>query len=185
MKHPLVLATVLLSLSSAIATDSDLVLPGEKWLSRFDKFVCAAFGPAVIAPASLGSMNIAFETMTTDSTLDNGLLKATFTQDGAQCRYSAIVFADNAAATLRLVQSKAFAPLGGSDCALGKDVLDRAFAPTDYLYYGHPHNLAILMHLDDAETICGPGATRVGVNFVVTGRIAPPAPAPVPAANHE
>lgn len=159
---------------SAMAQAKDLTLPGEKWIAKFDKYVCAAFGSAVEAPARLASMKLQFEQITTDSTLDNGLLKATFEENGKLCRYNAIVLADNAASTVQLVQSIAYDPAGGAsaylDCNQGKAVLDASLKANNYFYYGHPHNLAIMMPGVGAETVCA-GSEFLGANFVVKGRL--------------
>lgn len=157
------------SLSSAIANEGDLVLAGEKWIASFKNYNCAAFGQPVSAPAAFQKLNVVFEKITTDATLDNGLLKATFTEGGASCRYNAILFADNAASTIRLVDSKAYAPAKNSDCAEGKRMIDSALEANNYLYWGHPHNLTIMAPALGAEAVCGNGL--VGINFVVSGRV--------------
>ncbi|MES2527321.1 MAG: hypothetical protein V4598_09540 [Bdellovibrionota bacterium] len=154
---------------SAFATEGDLTIPNQKWKSTFKNYNCAAFGPAIEVPASHRGLDVKFETITTDSTLDNGLLKASFTEGGKACRYSAILLADNAAATIRIVESKAFAPVDDSTCAAGKAILDRNLEANNYLYWGHPHNLTILAPSEDAQALCG--SDYVGINFVVTGRI--------------
>lgn len=165
-----VLAALLLA-PAAFASDEDLKLPGEKWLAQFDKYICAAFGPAVERPEGFEELGVEFLQMTTDSTLDNGLLKATFEEDGVQCRYSALLFADNAASTIRLVESKAFAPTSTTKCEVGRERIDQALEMNDYLYYGHPHNLAIMAPIVGAGHVCGPNAKLIGINFVVKGRI--------------
>lgn len=164
------LAVVPTSLS--FAAEGDLTLPGEKWLAKFDKYVCAAFGPAVTRPEALERMNVQFAQITTDSTLDNGLVLATFEENGKACRYNAIVLADNAASTIKLVDSKAYAPAGDSGCETGKAVLDDALRAVDYLYYGHPHNLALMLPGVGAEGVCN-GGQVIGANFVVKGKVAP------------
>lgn len=170
MKKLLLVAMVLSSVS-AFAQESDLTIPGEKWIAKFNKYVCAAFEDGVPATTTHSDLNIQFSQITTDYTLDNGLIKATFTQDGVTCRYSAIMFADNAASTIKLIESKAFAPEGGSDCNLGREVIDSQLIMNDYLYYGHPHNLAIMVPDSRASEVCGEAATHIGINFVVSGRI--------------
>ncbi len=40
-------------------------------VAKFDKYVCAAFGPAVARPEALEKIAVNFESLTTDSTLDN------------------------------------------------------------------------------------------------------------------
>jgi hypothetical protein len=169
----MILASLLALLSvSSFAAEGDLVLPGARWYGNFKNYICAAFGPSVAQPSTHSDFKVTFEKITTDYTLDNGLITATFEEDGALCRYSALVFADNDASTIILVNSKAFAPAGDSNCAEGKAVLDSNFETLNpYLYYGHPHNLAIMAPIAGAETICGAGATAVGVNFVMGGLI--------------
>lgn len=131
--------------SVSFAQTADLVLPGAKWIAKFDKYICAAFGESVPRPRNLENFSVNFDEITTDSTLDNALLKATFVENGKSCRYNAILFADNNAQSSQLVQSIAYNPEGNGsaylDCAGGKAVLDQALASTKYLYYGHPHNL--------------------------------------------
>lgn len=161
---------LLIAVSLNTASAQDLSIPNPKWVATFNKYICAAFGPAVAAPSAFHYYNVKFETVTTDSTLDNGLLKATFVEDGRACRYSAILFADNAASTIRLVQSKAWAPARNSYCVRGKAVIDAALEYNNYLYYGHPHNLAFMVPVQGVEAVCA-GAQVMGVNFVVTGRI--------------
>lgn len=161
---------LVLSFASTFAhADTDLQLPGELWYAGFDKYVCQAFGQEVSRPEPFESMNVIFESITTDKTLDNGLIKATYTEGDATCRYSAIVFADNALATVKLVESKAYATVGTSTCEVGQKVIDDALAANDYLYYGHPHNLAIMSPVSGAKDVCGAGV--IGINFVVKGMI--------------
>ena len=165
-----ILFTLLIAIApmTSFAEEGDLVLPGAKWVAKFDKFVCAAFGPAVSAPSSFADINVKFERIVTDSSLDNGLITANFTEEGSNCRYSAIIFADNAASTSKLVQSKAFSTAGVT-CEKGKAIIDAALLANDYLYYGHPHNLAMMAPVDGAKQVCG--SNLVGINFVVTGKL--------------
>lgn len=163
----LLLATFSLT---SMAQDGDLILHGEKWIASAKGYICSAYGTAVEAPADFAKLNVKFEKITSDSTLDSGLIKATFTENGKACRYNAIVFADNAASTYRIVTSKAYAPADNSACAEGRAILDAAFAAGEYLYWGHPHNLTFMVPVEGADVTC-PGATHVGVNFVVSGRV--------------
>lgn len=155
---------------SSFAQDADLVLAGEKWIAKHTGVVCAAFTPTVALPSGFANINVKFETVTTDKTLDNGLIKATFTENGNSCRYSAFLLADNAASTIRLVESKAFGADKNVDCSNGKSVLDAALESNDYLYYGHPHNLAIMVPVEGAAAICN-GSNLIGINFVVAGKV--------------
>lgn len=166
-----ILAVALTSLSlSAFAQDGDLVLQGAKWIAKFENFICVAAGPSVEAPTAFEKLNVQFEALTSDSTLDNGLIKATFSENGKVCRYSALIFADNAASTFKIVQSKAYSTEDNSECAEGKAVLDSALAGSDYLYWGRPHRVTFLASAEGAEVSC-PGSSQVGVSFVVSGRI--------------
>ncbi len=170
-----ILATACLGLASlastAQAAEGDLVLPGAKWWAGFESYVCSPEQTGVSTPAFLADLNVKFDRIVTDSTLDNVLLTANFAEGESDCRYSAILFADNAAKTIRLVESKAFAATGDATCQAGKEVLDSKVSATNYLYYGHPHRAAIMMATPDAEALCGAGATAVGPAFVVKGKI--------------
>lgn len=176
MKRFVLFSFVSLVTASSFATISDLSLPGEKWIAKFNGYVCDDKGASVRRPAALETINVNFERMTTDMTLDNALLKATFEENGQTCRYNVILFADNAARTSTIVQSIAFLPEGGAtayrDCAKGKAVLDAAFAHNEYLYYGHPHNLAFMLPGVGSEELCN-GSGTVGAAFVVAGKIQP------------
>lgn len=169
----LALALLAVVMPTAAFADSDLTIPGEKWVAKFDKYVCAAFGEGVARPAALEEIAVSFETITTDSSLDNGVIRGSFVDGDTTCRYSAIIWADNAASTMKLVESKAYATAGAGDCARGQATLDNAFRANDYLYYGHPHNLAIMAPVVGAEAVCGAGKNLVGINFVVAGKVKP------------
>jgi hypothetical protein len=107
--------------------------------------------------------------MTTDITLDNYLLRATFVENNVTCNYSAILLADNAAWTIKLVESKAYAAVGTSECLEGKAVIDSALADNKYAYlHGRA---AIFSSVAGAEASCGAGATTVGLHFQVTGKL--------------
>lgn len=166
-----ILAVALSTLSmSAFAQDGDLVLQGAKWIAKFENFICVEAGPSVGAPSSFEKLNVKFEALTADSTLDNGLIKASFSENGKSCRYNAIIFADNAASTYKIVQSKAYNTADNSECAEGKATLDEALTAGDYLYWGRPHRITFLASAEGAEVSC-PGSSQVGVSFVVSGRI--------------
>jgi hypothetical protein len=165
-----VILTLLFS-SSAFA-NTDLVLPGERWLAKASGYICQAFGAKVEAPSIHQEMNLRFESISTDRTLDNGLIKATFSENGTLCRYSAILLADNDQSTIKLVKSKAYAPNQNEvECEEGKSILDENLASNNYLYWGHPHHLTILSPVEGSQVICGDSATHVGIDFVVSGRV--------------
>ncbi len=167
MKFIFAVALTTLLTVPAFSHEGDLTLPGAKWFANFTGYVCSPGIQLAEAPANYASLNVKFERMVTDATLDNGLLTASFEESGKECRYSAILFADNAAQTIRFVESKAFAVTDGTECSEGKAVLDSALEYNDYLYYGRPHNLAIMA--PNAGEYCGSGL--VGINFVVGGKL--------------
>ncbi len=151
---------------------NDLSIPGEKWVGKFTGYVCGLTASKVPAPKTYRDLNVNFETVVTDSTLDNGVLKATFEVNGNVCRYSAIMLADNTNSTIKMIESKAYALDGVTDCSIGKEILDEQLLPENaYLYYGHPHNMAIMVESPEAQEYCGEKATHFGINFVVAGRI--------------
>lgn len=156
---------------SAVTQAQDLTLPGERWIAKADGYICAAYGADVGAPALHSELDIQFENLKTDRSLDNGLLTATFIEEGAVCRYSALLFADNGASTIKLVDSKAYSVDGTSDCIVGKELLDRQLEFNDYLYWGHPHRATIMVPSESAQALCGAGSTHVGINFLALGLI--------------
>lgn len=167
MKKLLVASIVSLLSLSAFAGESDLTLQGAKWRAKHNKYICGSYTNEVYQPSSHSARHVIWGDLVTDSTLDNGLVKATFMEKGQLCKYSAILLADNAAKTIRLVESKAFAVAGAEySCAEGKAMLDAELEANEYLYAGHPHNLSIMIPMEGA---CGEG--RIGINFVVAGRI--------------
>lgn len=159
-----------LSLTSAFATEGDLTLPGERWEAKFTAYVCADGNTQTASvPADFASRKIVFGRATTDMSLDNLLLKATFEENGVVCNYSALVFADNAAWTAKLVESKAYAPNGGSECVEGKAYIDSML---DFNAYKYLHGrAAVMIPVADAAAQCGAEATTVGLHFQVTGKI--------------
>jgi hypothetical protein len=170
VKKVILSAIVAVVSASSFAQSSELSLPGEKWLAKFDGFVCSKDGVKVSAPVGFATYNVVFEKMTSDFTLDNGLIRASFEEEGRLCRYNAIILADNAAGTSRLVESSAYAVNGKALCNDGKAALDSFFESNTYLYYGKPHNIAFMANIAGAEEVCA-GSSLVGVNFVVAGKV--------------
>jgi hypothetical protein len=173
MQKFLLIALAAVSVAPAAFAQSDLELPGERWLTKFTKYVCDANGVSVSAPLAFSKYRVEFSGISTDRSLDNGLIKANFQDNGLDCAYSAFLLADNKAATIKLVESRAHAAGVEAGCEAGKAMLDAALADNVYLYYGHPHNLAIMVPVEGASDVCGPEATHVGVNFVVSGKKQP------------
>jgi hypothetical protein len=159
-------------IATPVLAGTDLSLPGERWSSKANGIVCANnTAIQVDTPAQLESFAVKFETVTTDYSLDNGLLKATFVEDGVSCRYSALLLADNAARTLKLVDSVAFAADADANCTNGKAMLDGLLQETSYLYWGRPAHVTILIEEPAAAAVCGEGAKAIGLDFVLTGRV--------------
>lgn len=168
MKTILAALFLTLSFSSAFANEGDLVLPGERWLAKFTAYVCEDGNTQTSSvPEQFAAKNIVFDKASTDISLDNLLLKATFEENGVTCSYSAFVSADNDAWTAELVQSKAFAPAGGTDCTEGKAFLDSLLKFNTYKYlHGRA---AIYVTTSDAVALCG--TSTVGLHFQVTGKV--------------
>ena len=163
----MVLALMMILPFAQAQANQDLVLESERWLAKFTAYVCADGNTQVATPAELASKNVVFTTASADYSLDNILLKATFEENGAVCRYSTLLFADNTGFTIKLVESKAFSEDGSSDCAAGKAALDTllAFNPYKYLH----GRAAVYVPVADAAALCG--ADTVGIHLQVTGRV--------------
>ncbi len=167
MKSTLLIALTLFTTASF--ANADLKLPGERWEAKSIGYRCAAYADDSSAPFSHDEFDVQFEYLRTDKTLDNGLVIATFTEEDSVCRYSAILLADNAKSTIKLVESKSYASQGSSECLEGKAIIDSQLKDNDYLYWGHPHHLTIMMPVESAQEVCGEGATHVGLDFLVSG----------------
>lgn len=161
---------MLLSVLSLNVQASDIVLEGERWLADSTGYKCGAFEESVEATPMLASMNTKFERLSTDYSLDNALVKATFTENGETCRYSALLFADNAAGTIEYVDSKAYAVDSDAKCDNGKEILDQMFSFSKYLYWGHPHHVTIMVSDRTAASICD-GKEKIGIDFTLSGII--------------
>jgi hypothetical protein len=170
MKKIFLSAVMALSMTNAFANEGDLTLPGERWLAKFTAFVCGDGNTQTASvPSEFAAQNIVFGKAVTDITLDNYLIKATFEENGVACSYSSILLADNAAWTIKLIESKAYAPNGGSECVNGKAVIDAALNDNAYKYlHGRA---AIYVPSKDAAALCGEGNTTVGLHFQVSGKI--------------
>ncbi len=161
-----------LATNSALATTIDLELPGERWLSRFDRYVCdtnAELTEKARTPAALESIRVNFEQLSTDRSLRSLRILATFEEEGVTCRFSALATADIIEKTVKINQSQSFAPAGGSACENGHFLLNRYLGDIKYIYYSHrPHRVALMMPAEDSAAIC-PGKDAVGVDFAVIG----------------
>ncbi len=167
MKKLIITAITLASLSGF--AESDLNLNGEeRWEAKFTGYKCGAYGENITGPTTHQYLNVKFEYLRSDYTLDNALIKGTFMANGQTCSYSAILFADNGASTIKLVDSKAFSQDGFEACAEGKKTLDSHLEENDYLYWGHPHHATVMMPVDSASQFCGEGATHIGLDFTVS-----------------
>lgn len=170
-KKSLIALVALVSVSSFAQTD--LVLEGERWLAKNKGYVCGAFTDYTAAPSSHADMNVVWGDLSTDYTLDNILIKATFDNaDGVECSYSTFLFADNDASTIEFLESRAFSKVDASaDCSEGKAILDAQLEFNDYLYWGHPHHATLMVPAAGAAEVCGAGATHIGIDFMVYKRL--------------
>ncbi len=164
------LFTTLITLISISAfAESDLNLNGEeRWEAKFSGYKCGAYGENIAGPTTHQDLDVKFEYLRSDYTLDNALIKATFKVGVETCSYSAILFADNEASTIQLVNSKAFSKNGFDACLDGKNILDTHLQNNDYLYWGHPHHATVMMPVNSAAQFCGEGATHIGLDFTVS-----------------
>lgn len=170
MMKTILAALMTLSMTSAFAQDSDLILADERWLAEFTTFVCEdGNAKALQAPAELEKFSVQFGRLTTDFSLDNVLIKAVFIENNVECKYSAIMFADNAAWTISLVDSKAYSVNGTVGCEAGKAALDSvlSFNPYKYLH----GRAAIYVAAENAQTACGVDADSIGIHFQARGRL--------------
>ena len=172
MKFILIASTcTILTLSTAFAEVGDLTLPDARWVGKFTAYVCDQNGneKTEIAPTAFAEKNVVLGQVFTDYSLDNVLLKASFTENGVACNYSALLLADNAKWTASLVDSKAFAPVSGSECLEGKAVIDAALKFNKYAYlHGR---VVIFAEIFGSEVSCGEGATTTGLHFQATGKL--------------
>lgn len=166
----LALLGLFLFISSATFA-GDLTMPGERWEALPQGYICAAYGDQLDVPMAHQEMDLQFDYIRTDITLDNGILIGSFMENGTVCRFSAIMLADNAASTIELVESRAYSEDGATDCSQGKALLYQQLASNDYLYWGHPHRLTIMIPSESAEALCGAGSTHIGLNFQVSRKL--------------
>ncbi|AHZ84128.1 hypothetical protein [Bdellovibrio bacteriovorus] len=158
---------LLLVLPFSAQANQDLVLDGERWLAKFTAYVCDDGNTQTATPVDISSRNIIFTTASADYSLDNILLKATYTEGDSTCNYSTLMLADNALWTVSLSQSKAYATSGTSDCSEGKAYLDQLLAKNDYKYlHGR---VAVYVPVSDAADLCD--SDKVGIHIQVTGRV--------------
>lgn len=162
-------ALSLVTVTSAFAANTDLVLENERWFGKFTKYVCDDGNTeASEVPVELADYAVEFGHIGTDYSLDNFIIKATFVEDGSKCSYSAFLTADNAAWTIALDESRAFAVEGLSTCEAGKAQLDQVLAFNNYKYL---HGRAALyMPSSNADVACGDATGKVGIHFQVLGR---------------
>ena len=154
------------ALSNTFAQSADLVLDGERWLAKWTAYVCDdGHTQATEVPAELAEYNVEFNHLGADYSLDNIIVKASYEENGVACSYSAILFADNAAWTVELVESRG---LPVNDCANGKAVIDSVLEFNSYKYlHGRA---AIFVPFSNAEKACNDGSGKIGIHFQVYGR---------------
>ena len=164
----LVAAFALSAVSSAFA-NTDLALENERWYGKFTAYVCNDGNTqAAEVPAEFAGYNVEFGHIGTDYSLDNFIMKATFTENGTECSYSAFLTADNAAWTIALTESRAFAVNGNGTCEEGKAVIDQVLTFNNYKYlHGRA---AIYSTFSNADVACADGSGKIGLHFQVLGR---------------
>lgn len=161
---------LLLGLSIIAATSTiaqDINFPAqERWLAQHAGFVCGEDRIPTQAPTDFKTRAVLFSYMTTDYTLDNGKFVASYHNKGTECRYNLVGLADNENWIFTTTSTTAY-PVNGGDaenCVEGKDYLDSLFAqPVKYIY--HHGAMSLLAPVSDATTLCGEGATAVGIYF--------------------
>lgn len=166
----LILVGLLTLSAQSFANVTDLTIPEERWAAKFTAYVCQDGNTQTASvPSEFSERNVVFTRATTDYSLDNYLFKATFEENGYVCNYSAVMFADNAAWNIKLVQSVAHVNGDDSLCTQGKAFLDNLLTFNNYKYlHGRA---AIYVPTRDAAALCGEGNSTVGLHFQVTGKI--------------
>lgn len=163
MKKMILATLVLVSLTGTAS--AELVLDGERWLAKWTAYVCDdGHTESQVVPAELAEYNVQFGHFGADYSLDNGITKATFVENGVECNYSAILFADNDAKTVELVQSEATPAL---ECANGKAVIDNVLNFNEYKYlHGR---IAIYVPFSNSAEGCA-NESKIGLHYQVYGR---------------
>lgn len=159
-----------LSVSCAFAAqNTDLVLENERWYGKFTAYVCDDGNTqALEVPAEFADYNVTFAHIGTDYSLDNFVMTATFEENGTKCNYSALLLADNAAWTIALTESKAYATEGTGSCGAGQAMIDEVLAFNNYKYlHGRA---AIYFPFSNSITACVDGSGKIGLHFQVLGR---------------
>lgn len=162
----MILGLTLSLVSSAFAQDINFGAQ-ERWLAQFSSITCGGVANTpVSAPAEFRNRAIMFSYMTTDYTLDHGKFVASFYEKGTECRYNLVGHADNANFIFTKTDSTAYAINGGdvSNCAEGKAYLDSLFETPNNYFYKHG-TMSMQVAVADAATLCGEGATHVGIFF--------------------
>lgn len=163
-------AFALTAISSVFAAENtDLELENERWFGKFTAYVCNDGNTqASEAPSELADYQVEFGHIGTDYSLDNFIMKAVFVENGTKCSYSAFLTADNAAWTITLDQSKAFATEGSGTCSQGQALIDQVLAFNNYTYlHGRA---AIYSTFSNADVACADGSGKIGIHFQVLGR---------------
>lgn len=158
--------------SSLLASAQDLNIGAqERWLAQHGGFTCGQERTPTNTPQEFKNKAIFFTYMTTDYTLDNGKFVASYHNKGTECRYNLIGLADNANWIFTKTDSTAYAVNGGDEanCVEGRDYLDSLFAQPNNYIYGRGA-MSIQVAVDDAATLCGEGATHVGIYFKKSAR---------------
>ncbi len=159
------IALIALAFNNANAqAQTDLVLEGERWVGKWTGYVCDDGNTeAAEAPAELMDYGVEFTHIGADYSLDNVTIRAQYQENGVTCNYSSILFADNDAWTVELVESRVYP---ADSCASGKELMDQTFEMNDYKYlHGR---VAVYVPFSNSQMACG--SENIGIHFQVTGK---------------
>lgn len=152
--------------------EATLELEGARWVARSSGYKCVEAGEEVDAPVIHEDMSLYFQGLWTDYSLDNVLIKAKYLDEmsGSACNYRAILFADNAKKTIKLVKSESMTTRQEhGPCKDGKVFLDAQLANNNYLYWGDPDHVTIM--IESEEVICEEDNGSVGIDFTLIGKV--------------
>ncbi|NRA64229.1 MAG: hypothetical protein HRU19_07065 [Pseudobacteriovorax sp.] len=166
------LSVIFLSSMSVASFGNGLELPGERYIWGSEGVKCEAFGDDVALPESLEALGVELGEISTNSSQLAAKISSSFTEGETTCVYEGLYRVNPLFRTITQFDSAAFATEGESDCSAGKEYLDTYFAGGTFERWGDdPYHLTIFVRNDEAASICGPNATRVGFDFVYVGEI--------------
>jgi hypothetical protein len=167
-----ILAATMFSAISCTAFADGLDLPGETYLWGAEGVKCEPFGENVETPATLTDLGIEIGEITTNETQLAAKIASDFVEGDAVCTYEALYRVNIFLGVITQYDSAAYSLDGTGDCSVGKAKLDSYFASGSFERWGDgPYHLTIFVNTDEAASICGPGATKVGFDFVYVGEL--------------